>query len=62
VPDVVNLVTPPAVSLTMVQECARLGVQYVWMQPGAESDEAVKAAEEAGLKVLHNACVYALHA
>jgi len=62
VPAVVNLVTPPPVTEELVKECARLGVRYVWMQPGAESREAVRAAEDAGLAVLHNACVYALHA
>lgn len=62
VPAVVNVVTPPPVTEELVKECARLGIPYVWMQPGAESEAAVRAAEEAGLNVLHNACVYALHA
>jgi predicted CoA-binding protein len=62
VPAVVNIVTPPPVTEELVKECARLGIPYVWMQPGAESEEAVRAAEDAGLKVLHHACVYALHA
>lgn len=61
IPQVINLVTPPEVSQKLVEESAKLGIQYVWFQPGSDSPEAVKAAEEAGLHVLHNACVYALH-
>ncbi|MZP29183.1 CoA-binding protein [Heliobacterium undosum] len=61
VPQVINLVTPPEVSRKLVDESKSIGIDYVWFQPGAESAEAVEAAEKAGLKVLHNACVYALH-
>ncbi|QGG49249.1 CoA-binding protein [Heliorestis convoluta] len=60
-PQVINLVTPPEVSRKLVGESAQMGIAYVWFQPGAESDEAVEAAEKEGMKVLHNACVYALH-
>lgn len=58
VPDVAVLVVPPAVSLSAVAECARLGIANVWMQPGAESDAAVDACRAAGIAVVSGgACV-----
>ncbi|MEZ5989867.1 MAG: efflux RND transporter permease subunit [Planctomycetota bacterium] len=51
-PRGVSVVTPPAVTLKVVEEAAALGVPYVWMQPGAESPEAVARATELGLGVI----------
>lgn len=59
-PQVVNLVTPPEATIKLIDECACLGIKHVWMQPGADSQEAVEAAEKAGLSVLHNTCAYIL--
>ena len=41
-------------SSRIVDDAIRLGVAHVWMQPGAESDTAVRRAEEAGLNVIHS--------
>jgi hypothetical protein len=60
IPEVVNLVTPPQVTEKIVGECIRLGIKYIWMQPGAESERAIKTAQNAGLNVIHDACVYSL--
>jgi len=35
-----------------VEEAIGLGVEHVWMQPGAESEAAVLRAQEAGLGVI----------
>ena len=48
----VSIITPPAVTVQVVREAAALGIPRVWMQPGAESPEAVRAAEELGLEVI----------
>lgn len=48
----VSIITPPAVTERVVEDAARLGIQHVWMQPGAESDEAIARAEELGLNVI----------
>ena len=55
-PDVVDTVVPPAVTARTVEEAAALGVTRVWMQPGSESDEAIRLAEERGMRVVHHAC------
>ncbi|MEB3287680.1 MAG: CoA-binding protein [Vampirovibrionales bacterium] len=57
VPEVVNIVVPPAAGLSVVEECLALGVKNIWFQPGAESDEAIERAEKAGMNVVANACI-----
>ncbi|MFH0806908.1 MAG: CoA-binding protein [Elusimicrobiota bacterium] len=55
--DVVDFVVPPAVTEKMVEECKKLGLTRVWMQPGASSEKAVKFCEENGIFVVSDACV-----
>lgn len=52
VPDVAVMIVPPPVTEKAVAECARLGIGSVWMQPGAESPEAVAACRAAGITVV----------
>ncbi|MDQ2687313.1 MAG: CoA-binding protein [Armatimonadota bacterium] len=52
VPDVAVMVVPPAVTEAAIAECAHLGIQNVWMQPGAESPAAVDACRAAGITVV----------
>jgi len=56
VPDLVITVIPPQVTERIVQECKEMGVKEIWMQPGSESESAVKKAKEYGITVTHNAC------
>ena len=48
----ISVITPPAITEQVVRDAAAAGVQHIWMQPGAESDAAIKAAEELGLSVI----------
>jgi predicted CoA-binding protein len=48
----VSVITPPAVTEKVVEEAGRLGIRHVWMQPGAESDAAVRRARELGMNVI----------
>ncbi|MBT9169012.1 MAG: hypothetical protein DDT19_02364 [Syntrophomonadaceae bacterium] len=56
VPDVVNCVVPPAVTEEIVPQCARQGIKYLWLQPGAECDEALELANKHSV-VAECACV-----
>ena len=47
-----SIITPPPVTELLVEEAAQAGVEYLWMQPGAESGRAVARAEELGLGVI----------
>jgi predicted CoA-binding protein len=50
--DAVSIITPPAVTERVVQDAIERGVKHIWMQPGAESQRAIKAAEESGANVI----------
>jgi len=56
-PDIVITVVPPAVTEKIVEECASLGIGLVWMQPGSESQEAIRKAELLGIRTIHDACI-----
>ena len=55
--DVVDVVVPPKMTEEVVKECKKLGLTRVWLQPGAESDEAVKYCKDNGIGVIYGACV-----
>jgi predicted CoA-binding protein len=50
--DGVSIITPPEVTEKVIQQAADLGITNVWMQPGAESDQAIRLAEQAGMNVI----------
>ena len=61
VPDVIDFVVPPAVTLANLKELDPCANEYVWLQPGTFNDEVVNYAEEKGFKVIHGgACVMAI--
>ena len=55
-PAVVDIVVPPKVTEGIVHQCAELGLGRVWMQPGSESEEAIRFCQEKGIEVVHGAC------
>ncbi|MFC2062685.1 CoA-binding protein [Chloroflexota bacterium] len=55
--DVVDFVVPPGVTETILQDCQRLGLDRIWLQPGSESEAAITYCRDNNLKVVHDACV-----
>ena len=55
--DVVNLVTPPAVTEVILRECLAKDIRRAWLQPGAESDAAIKFCCDNNIKVVYGICV-----
>jgi predicted CoA-binding protein len=51
------LVIPPPNVLQVLRDAAAAGIRYVWLQPGAESQEAIVLAQELGLNLVYDACV-----
>lgn len=52
VPHGISIITPPAVTERVMREAAELGIKHAWMQPGAESAEAIRIGEDAGMNVI----------
>jgi predicted CoA-binding protein len=55
--EAVVTVVPPLQTLMVVDDCVRLGIEYLWMQQGSESREAILRAEASGINVVHHACI-----
>jgi len=56
-PAVISVVVPPALGVSIVEDCLALGIQNIWFQPGAESEAAIAKAQAGGMNVLANACI-----
>ncbi len=54
--DEVITVVPPEITENVVKICKELGIRKVWMQPGSESEDAIRFCEENGINVIHDAC------
>ncbi|MCA9085526.1 MAG: CoA-binding protein [Planctomycetaceae bacterium] len=54
VPEAISVITPPAITENVVAEAISIGIRNIWMQPGAESDQAIAACEAAGVNVIHS--------
>jgi predicted CoA-binding protein len=50
--DAVSIITPPKVTEKVVKQAIELGIKNIWMQPGAESEDAIQSAEQAGVNVI----------
>ena len=48
----ISVITPPRISEWVIEQAAALGIEQVWMQPGAESIAAIARAEAAGMSVI----------
>lgn len=51
------IVVPPEQSEKLVKEAGEAGIELIWMQPGAESDEAIRICEQYGITCITGQCV-----
>ena len=57
-PHGISVITPPAVTVKVVQQAAELGIKHIWMQPGAEFAGAEARGEALGLNIIAgDACI-----
>jgi len=56
-PDVLIFVVPPVIALSVFKEALDLGIKKFWFQPGAESEEARKLAQEKNVEAVFQACI-----
>ena len=50
--DSISVITPPEITLQIVEDAIEKGIRNIWMQPGAEIPEAVNLGEENGLNII----------
>ncbi len=55
-PDIVNFVTPPEVSLEVLEECLSLEYLDVWLQPGASDERVEKFLKKHGFNYMVDFC------
>lgn len=56
VPEVIDMVVSPKRGKAVLEEAARLGIKYVWLQPGTYDDEIMELIENNGL-IAVKACI-----
>lgn len=55
-PNLVITVVPSSVTEKIVDDCRELGIKEIWMQPGSESENAIKKAKSYEINTTHKAC------
>jgi predicted CoA-binding protein len=55
--DVVDFVVPPQVTEKMLEDCKKLGLNRIWLQPGSESEAAINFCYQNKMKVVYGVCV-----
>lgn len=55
--DIVDVVTPPAATLRVLQDAAAAGVDLVWLQDGSFDDAVLAAASSSPFRTVHDACI-----
>lgn len=59
--DLVQVFRPADEAPDIARQAVAIGAKALWLQLGIESDEAAEIAEAAGLTVVMNACMMAVH-
>jgi hypothetical protein len=54
---IVDVVTPPAVTLNVLKDAAAAGIDLVWLQDGSFDDEVLREAAAAPFKTVDHACI-----
>ena len=48
----ISIVTPPAITVKVIEEAIRHGIKNIWLQPGAESLLAIQRCEEHNVNLI----------
>ena len=55
--DCISLVTPSNATEKIVRDCRKKGIKKIWMQPGAESSQAIGFCKENNIDVIYGRCI-----
>jgi len=61
VPEVVDLVVPPSLSLQVVDEANDLGIKYLWFQPGTSDIDVLNKVKALGITAINDCVLVALN-
>lgn len=56
-PDVLNMVINHKIGIEIIRHAHELGINKIWLQPGAESDEILQFCKKNKMECLHNQCI-----
>ena len=56
IPEVLNMVVAPEYGIVYIKEAAKLGIKYIWFQPGTFNKEIFKLIKDKEMKAVQ-ACV-----
>jgi hypothetical protein len=56
-PDIVNIVVPPQRTLRVLDKAEELGIENIWIQPGAEDQAVMDRLQSGPFQYLANACI-----
>lgn len=56
-PDIVNIVVPPQRTLRVLDKAEELGIENIWVQPGAEDQAVMDRLQSGPFQYLANACI-----
>ncbi|MCM8817116.1 MAG: CoA-binding protein [Candidatus Omnitrophica bacterium] len=55
-PDIAVVVVKPEITEKIIDDVNNAGIKKIWMQPGSESENAIKKALNYGMEVIHGKC------
>lgn len=56
--DMVNVFRAPEHVPALVEECIALGIRYLWLQDGVIHEEAAQRAQDSGMTVVMDMCIW----
>lgn len=56
-PDVISMVINHIRGKDIIKDAINSNIKYIWFQPGAETNELIDMARNAGIAVVYNRCV-----
>lgn len=57
IPECVNMVVPPRVTNSTLEEIVKLSINNVWLQPGTFDEETIALYEEKGVNTVYYDCI-----
>ncbi|MCK4663961.1 MAG: CoA-binding protein [Bacteroidales bacterium] len=52
------ILTPKIQTELIIKDCLSKGIKHIWIQQGAENDDAIKYAKENNINVIYKECVF----